>query len=410
MSEAAAPHPAFLRDRSQGSRVTNIELFFDLVYVFAVTQLSHYLLHHRTLAGALQTAVLLAMVWQLWVYTTWLTNWLDPQRIPVRLFLLVLMLVSLAMSAALPRAFGDSGLLVGCSYAAMQIGRSVFAVWALRGEALQANFVRILAWCCVSGTLAVLGGVVTSSDLARALLWLGAVGVDLLGGAVGFWTPGLGRTQTQEWNIEGGHFAERCQAFILIALGESIVVIGATLTGLLGDPHASHGPAAAAFVAAFAGSAALWWLYFDRSAEDGARLIAESADPGRLGRSAYHFIHPIMVAGIIVVAAGDELVLDRPDAVGVSFTSWLILGGTGLFILGHLAFKLTVWKQLNRPRGLALVVLALLGLLAPHVSALTLSCCAAAVVLLVALADHVGPWQIGPATESGRPAVADSPD
>ena len=410
MSESAAPHPGFLRDRSQGSRVTNIELFFDLVYVFAVTQLSHYLLHHETLAGALQAAVLLAMVWQLWVYTTWLTNWLDPLRIPVRLLLLVLMLVSLAMSAALPRAFGDSGLLVGCSYALMQIGRSVFAVWALRGESLQANYLRILVWCCVSGTLAVLGGVAVTSDLARALLWLGAVGVDLLGGAVGFRTPGLGRTHTQEWNIEGGHFAERCQAFILIALGESIVVIGATLTGLLGGPRAGHGPIAAAFIVAFAGSVALWWLYFDRSAEDGARLIAESADPGRLGRSAYHFIHPIMVAGIIVVAAGDELVLDRPDAVGVPFTSWAILGGAGLFILGHLAFKLAVWKHLNRPRALSLVVLALLGLLAPHVSAVALSCCAAAVVLLVALADHLGPMADRRGGGVSRPAVADSPD
>jgi low temperature requirement protein LtrA len=176
--------------------------------------------------------LLLAMVWLLWAYTTWVTNWVDPDRIPARLLLLALMLGSLVMSAGLPLAFADGGLLVGCSYAVMQIGRSAFAIWALRGDPLAVNFERILVWCCVSGTLAVLGGV-TAGVLPRALLWLGAVCVDLLGGAAGFYTPGLGSTPTTEWTIEGGHFAERCQAFILIALGESIVVTGATLFGLL---------------------------------------------------------------------------------------------------------------------------------------------------------------------------------
>jgi low temperature requirement protein LtrA len=380
-----------MRDRSDGhQRVTNVELFFDLVYVFAVTQLSHYLLDHRTAPGALQAALLLAMVWQLWAYTTWMTNWLDPVRIPVRLALLVLMLVSLVMSAALPRAFGDSGLLVGLAYAVMQVGRSLFTVWALRGQPLARNYLRILAWCCVSGALAVAGGL-AAPVLPRAVCWLAAVAVDAGGAATGFWTPWLGRSTTAEWDIEGGHFAERCQAFLLIALGESIVVIGATLAGLLGPlsaPHADRAPVVAAFLVAFAGSVGLWWLYFDRSAGDAARLIAESADPGRLGRSAYHYIHPIMVAGIIVVAAGDERVLAGPDVVGAADTSWLILGGAGLYLAGHLAFKLTVWRRLSWPRAVALVVIALLGLAAPHVSALILSSCTAAVIIAVAVADY----------------------
>jgi low temperature requirement protein LtrA len=381
-----------MRDRAEGrQRVTNVELFFDLVYVFAVTQLSHYLLPRPTVAKALETGLLLVMVWLVWAYTTWVTNWLDPERVPVRVLLLCLSLVGLAMSAALPRAFGDSGLLIGLAYAVMQIGRSLFAVWALAGHPLQRNYQRILAWCCVSGALAIAGGL-TASVYPRVVFWLLAVGVDVLGGAVGFYTPGLGRSTTREWDIEGGHFAERCQGFILIALGESIVVIGGTLAGLLGPlalPHADRAPTVVAFVVAVVGSAALWWLYFDRSAEEAARLIAESDDPGRLGRSAYHLIHPIMVAGIIVVAAADELVLAHPDAVGVGSTSWLILGGAGLYIAGHLAFKLAVWRRLSWQRVGALVVLALLGLLAPHLSALALSACAAAVVVAVAIADHL---------------------
>ena len=129
LAEQESPVPPLLRDRSGVQRVTNIELFFDLVYVFAVTQLSHYLIGHSTVAGALQTGLLLAMVWLVWSYTTWVTNWLDPERMAVRLLLVVLMLVSLAMSVSLPRAFEDLGLWVGGAYALQQIGRSVFMVW-----------------------------------------------------------------------------------------------------------------------------------------------------------------------------------------------------------------------------------------------------------------------------------------
>src|SRR5436190_611447 len=191
LAEQESRVPPLLRDRSGVQRVTNIELFFDLVYVFAVTQLSHYLLGHSTAVGALQTGLLLAMVWLVWAYTTWVTNWLDPELMAVRLLLVVLMLVSLAMSASLPRAFEDLGLWVGGAYALQQIGRSLFMVIALRGHPLEANFQRILAWCVVSSALALAGGLAHGNT--RILLWLGSVCVDLLGGIVGFATPGLGR-------------------------------------------------------------------------------------------------------------------------------------------------------------------------------------------------------------------------
>jgi hypothetical protein len=175
-TETSGRPPALLRDRSHGQRVTNIELFFDLVYVFAVTQLSHYLLSHSTVTGALQAGLLLAMVWLVWAYTTWVTNWLDPDQMAVRLLLVALMLVSLAMSTSLPRAFADLGLWVGGAYAIQQVGRTVFMVIALRGHPLQVNFQRILAWCVASSALAVAGGV--AHGHARALLWIGAVCID----------------------------------------------------------------------------------------------------------------------------------------------------------------------------------------------------------------------------------------
>jgi low temperature requirement protein LtrA len=371
-----------LRDREAGSsQATTIELFFDLVYVFAVTQLSHHLLNNLSVTGALQTVLLLAMVWLVWVYTTWVTNWLDPNRLPVRLLLVGLMLFSLVLSAGLPEAFAERGLWVGGAYALMQIGRSAFAATALRGERLQRNFQRILAWCVVSGALAVAGGF--ADGYARWALWLAAVGIDLLGGAVGFYTPCLGRSATGDWTIDGNHLADRCQAFILIALGESIVAIGATLSEL----HDLTGAALTAFIIAFTGSVALWWIYFDRSAEASTRVVASSTDPGRLGRSAYHFIHPIMIAGIIVAAVADELIIAHPGGhTGAALTA-VILSGPVLFLAGHALFK---WAVFNRPsisRLLALLALAALvpvSLVAPP---LALAVAATAIVVAVAVAD-----------------------
>jgi low temperature requirement protein LtrA len=299
--------------------VTNIELFFDLVYVFAITQLSHHLLGNLTWEGAGQTLLLLVAVWLAWVYTAAVTNYLDPERIQMRLLLLALMLVSLVMSVALPEAFGAGGLVVAGAYVIIQVGRTIFAVVASRGEALQPTWERVLVWYIGISCLWLVGAL--RPVHVRELVWALAIAVDLLGGAIGYYTSGLGRSRTWDWTIEGSHFAERCQAFILIALGESVVVIGATVAGI----HTVAELELAAFIVAFVGSAALWWIYFDRSAEAGARVLAESQDPGRLGRSAYVFIHAIMVAGIIVAAAADAEVLARPAAVGEAATAWLVL-------------------------------------------------------------------------------------
>lgn len=405
--EAMTVLRANLLRRGDGDRrVTNVELFFDLVYVFAVTQLSHHLLQHPSVVGALQTALLLAMVWLVWVYTTWVTNWLDPERLPVRLMLLVLMLASLVLSAGLPQAFSDRGLWVGVAYAVMQVGRSAFAVAGLRGDPLQRNFQRILAWCVVSGALAVVGGFTYGGT--RVGLWIAVIGVDLLGGAVGFNTPGLGRSTTEEWTISGSHFAERCQAFVLIALGESVVVIGSTLSNLHNVTSAQVG----AFVAAFAGAAALWWIYFDRSADAGAQMITDSNDPGRLGRSAYHFIHPVMIAGIIVTAAADERFLTDPTAAVQAPTAWLVLGGTGLFLAGHAAFKATVWHTIPWTRLIALLLLGLLGLLGaagPSMPALALAGATAGVVVLLAAADRMPRHRSTARTHHGAAEISKSP-
>src|SRR4028119_431051 len=144
-----------LRARDGGEqRVTPLELFFDLVYVFAITQLSHLLLDHPTVGGALQTLFLLLVVWWAWQYTTWFTNWFDPDTLPVRLTLVAVMLASLVMSVAIPEAFGERGVMFALAYVAIQVGRTVFAVLALgTSHPLGGSFRRMLCWFAAAGGL-----------------------------------------------------------------------------------------------------------------------------------------------------------------------------------------------------------------------------------------------------------------
>ena len=351
---AAGP---LLRTRGQrGQSVTNTELFFDLVYVFAITQLAHLLLGQLSLRGAAQTTLLLLAVWWAWVDTAWITNWFQPDHRIVRALLLVTMLVSLVMSIALPEAFGSRGLIFATAYVTIQLGRTLFAVAVLGSQpGLRRNFQRILAWSAVAGALWIAGGL--ASGLARDWIWLAAVAVDSSAPAAGFVVPGLGRSQTSDWTIEGGHLAERCQLFIMIALGESIVDIGVTAS----RPELAFHPAViAALVVAFLSSVALWWVYFDRTAEASSQTIVSAADPGRIGRSAYTYFHLPMVAGIIAAAVGDELVISKPGGHARLAAAAVILGGPALYLAGQTLFKRAVFGVTSWPRIAAIVVLAVL--------------------------------------------------
>jgi low temperature requirement protein LtrA len=368
--------------RAGDGQVTNIELFFDLVFVFAVTQLSHVLVAHTTVEGTVQTAILLGIVWQAWIYTTWMTTYLDPTHTAVRIVLLLIMFGSLVLAAELPRAFGDRGLVFALTYVAIQVGRAAFTWFVLRSHELRLTFLRVAAWSSLSGAVVIAGAL--AGTHAREALWVSSIAIDLLGAAAGFWIPVVGRSATRDWTISGSHFAERCQAFVLIALGESIVVTGATFSGLA-HPSAAE---VTAFTLAFVASAGLWWIYFDRSAGDSARVIAESDDPGRLGRNAFHWIHPVIVFGIILNAASDEVVLAHPHEQSTTVT-WLLLGGVGFYLLGHALFKAVVWHVVPWTRLAGIVALVLLLPVAPSISGLALGAATVVVIVGVAVADRV---------------------
>src|ERR671916_609696 len=380
-------HGGMLRTRDgEEQRATPLELFFDLVYVFAITQLSHLLLDHLTIEGALETLFLLLAVWWAWVYTTWVANWFDPDRLPVRLMLVAVMLASLIMSVAIPDAFGERGLMFALAYVAIQVGRTVFVVIALnkslgRSDPLSRNFQRIFFWLLASGVLWIIGGLLEGET--RYVLWALALAVEYISPVVGFYTPGLGRSTTETWRtVEGGHAAERCQLFVILALGESILVTGTTFGEI--QPSAV---AVSAFVVAFLGSVALWWIYFARSAEAAREIISSSEDPGRIARSAYTYFHLPMIAGIIAVAAGDELVVAHPYYLGTPASIALTLGGTALFLAGHAFFKWTVFGELSFSRLVAIVALAVLIPVGFAIPALALAIAAALIVVGVAAWD-----------------------
>jgi low temperature requirement protein LtrA len=366
------------RDAS-GSRVTFVELFFDLVYVFAITQLSQLLLGHLTIRGAAESLVLLLAVWWAWIDTSWVTNWFDPDHPAVRLLLVGIMLASLVMSASLPDAFGGRGLVFAAMYAAMEVGRPLFVVAALPlGNELRRNFQRILVWRGAGAAIWLAGGFGHGS--ARAGLWVAAVVVDFVAPLVGFATPRLGRSHTREWTIAGSHMAERCQLFITIALGESILVSGATF----GELHLTAA-SATALVVAFASSVALWWIYFYRMAEWGSAVMSAAADPGRLGRSAYTYFHVPMVAGIIVTAVADELTIAHPGAHGTGAIAAVALGGPALYLLGNALYKRVMSGRWLASRAVAIAALAALVPVALVVPALVTSLTATLIVVAVAV-------------------------
>lgn len=372
---------SLLRNRDGGhARVGFVELFFDLVFVFAVTQLSHTLIAHPTVGGLVQVTLLMMAVWWAWMYTTWATNWLDVEHRLVRVVLFALMAAGVILSAALPSAFGDRGLAFAAAYAFIQVSRTAFICYAVRRDpVLYRNFLRILVWLIVAAAFWIVGG--QADPRTRLVWWLLALGIEYVGPAARFWVPVMGASNTSDWTVEGGHLAERCGLFIIIALGESILVTGATFAG---QPVWSP-LTISAFASAFVATLAMWWIYFAANAEAASEEISRSDDPGAIARQAYTYVHILLVAGVIVSAVADEWVLAHPAGHTDLKTALALLGGPGLFLLGSLLFELSIWKRWATSRVVGLALLAGLAPVAGQVSPLMLGWLATGVLLLVAV-------------------------
>lgn len=341
-------------------RASTLELFYDLVFVFAITQVSHLLLEHLTWAGAGQALIVLLAVWWSWNYTTWTTNELDTETIPVRLLLLALMLISLLMSVAIPDAFGRHALLFAGSYVAVQVGRHMFLTFAAaQPRTIERERVgRILTWFVAAGVLWIVGALADGPE--RTALWLAALALDYGAPLVLFWVPGRPRLEGATWNVGTEHFAERFGLFIILALGESIVLIGATTS------ESDLAPARIiALVMAFLMSAAIWWLYFTSVARLGEHYLEVSEDRTTLARDGYTFLHVVFAAGIILAAVGDELVIAHPTEV---LPLSEVAAGPAIYLLAltHFGYRLTGTLSKRKLFGmLACVVVGFVGLFLP---------------------------------------------
>ena len=354
MSRYQRPH-----DDGHEQRTTTLELFFDLVFVFAITQVSHLLLDNLTLQGVGHAVLALLVVWWAWNYTTWVTNELDPGSLVVRLLLLGLMFGSLLLAVAIPEAFGERALLFAGSYVAIQVGRHAFLTFAaaVRGTVERERSGRILVWLSAAGVLW-LAGALSDGD-ARTALWVAALAVDYCAPLVLYWVPGRPRLGEGTWEVGTAHFAERFQLFLIIALGETIVIIGATTAELdLGTPRV------AALGLAFLSTAALWWLYFDYVARIAERRLELARERTKLARDAYTYLHVVIVAGVILCGIGDKLVIAHPSEELPAREVAAVAAGPALYLLAQTLFRLRMagsvaWKRLGGAVACVVVALAL---------------------------------------------------
>jgi low temperature requirement protein LtrA len=372
------------RDAGEEQRATTLELFYDLVFVFAITQVSHLLLDNLSWEGAGQATLALLVVWWAWNYTTWVTNELDPDSIVVRLLLIGLMLGSLLMAVAIPRAFEEHGLLFAGSYVAIQVGRHAFLTFAAeeRGTIAREGAARILIWLTAAGVLWLAGGIVDGTG--RTVLWIAALAIDYCGPIVFYWLPGRPRLTGETWEVETSHFAERFQLFMIIALGETIVLTGATTTQLDLDT-----PRVTAFGLAFLSTAALWWLYFNYVARIAQRRLEVSPDRTRLARDGYTYLHVLLVIGVIASAVGDELVIAHPTEELPGREIAAVVAGPAIYLVGHALFRLRMagslsWKRLGG--AIACVAVGGVGTFAPALLVATLL---VAVLVTVIVSEHV---------------------
>jgi low temperature requirement protein LtrA len=345
------------QDVEHGHRVTPLELVFDLVFVFGITQVTGFIADDPTWGGLLRGLLLLGALWWAWALYAWLTNTLDPEEGGVRLAVFGAMGAMLVVSLATPGAFGTEGVIFGVAYfvvRALHVVLYTIAGWGDRD--LLGAVLRIVPTATVGPALLVVAGFVDGT--AQLALWGTALAIDYLGSLVGH---GRG------WRVSPEHFVERHGLVVIIALGESIVALGVGAAGL---------PLGAGLIgAALLGIvvvASLWWSYFDWAAFVSQARLAEATGPERatLARDLYSYLHLPMVTGIILFAVGLKTTLAHLDAPLPTIPALGLTGGAALYLLAHVVLRLRISRSLGHGRPIATLVLVGLLPLAREVPAL----------------------------------------
>ena len=335
---------AELRDEE---RVTPLELFFDLVFVLAITQCTALMAHDPTWSGLAQGLLVLGMLWWAWVGYSWLTSVINPEEGPVRLVMFGAIAALLIVSLCVPEAFDDLAIVFALAYGAVRIAQiGLFMLASPEDDSLRHSVLGLAASTAVAVALLLTASLF--DGLAQGALWMLALFLDMAGPYF-FGSEG--------WKLVPEHFAERHSLIIIIALGESIVAIG---VGAAGELTFGIGLAAVLGVAL---ASAMWWVYFDVVAIVSARRLAQ-AEAGRvqneMARDSYSYLHLAMVSGTVLVALGLKKIIAHVDYQLDFVLAFALLGGLAIYLLGHVAFRYRHVKTINRRRlGLAIVLLLL---------------------------------------------------
>lgn len=361
----------------EGERVTPLELFFDLVFVLAVTQCTALMAHDPTWSGLVQGLLVLGMLWWAWTGYSWLTSVLDPEEGAVRLVMFGAMAALLIVSICVPHAFGSLALAFALTYGAVRIAHiGLFMLASPDDDELRHSVLGLAASTAIA--IGLLAAASLFDGLAQGALWALALFLDM-SGPYFFGSEG--------WKLAPGHFAERHGLVVIIALGESIAAIGVGASGEL-----DLGIAAAA-VLGVALAAAMWWIYFDVVAIVSARRLAE-AEPGRvrneMARDSYSYMHLWMVAGIVLAALGLKVTIGGATAHLDVVPAFALLGGVALYLLGHVAFRYRHIRTVNRHRlMLAIVLLALVPVAMELPAIAALAVVNALIWVMIAYETHI---------------------
>ncbi|GAA2193538.1 low temperature requirement protein A [Micromonospora lupini] len=375
-----------VRGEASLQRATFLELFLDLVFVFALTRISARVIADFTdgqrgvLAGLGQALLLFLALWAVWSLTVWSTSWLDPEAPIVQTVIVLTMIGAMTMAVAVPDAFGARAALFAITYVSLQIGRVVYFHVAGHGRPDPRQTLRVLLWFGVSAPLWIIGGLVDDGTV-RGPLWTVAVLVDYVGLYLGWPTPRIGAQRIGGRMIAAEHLAERYQQFLLIAIGEAIFVLGLAFSG-----SGFHADQTGGYVLALATTVLLWRIYFHVAGRVQDAAVSHSRNAPRLATE-MAFAHLIMIAGIVLTGVGFELFITEPR--GHLPAAWLIaiLGGPVLFLAGRSALEYQVFARVSRSRLAGLLALGLLVPVTIRLEPLTAGAAAAVVLAAVAVGD-----------------------
>ncbi|MBM7502954.1 low temperature requirement protein A [Agromyces aurantiacus] len=365
----------------RAQRVTYVELFFDLVFVFGLTQLGSYLYENQTPLGALEGVIMVCALWWAWVSTTWVTNWLDPVKLPVRLAVIALAFTAFVMSASIAEAFGDRAWAFALAYVVLKLGRAVFMVWATSRHdgRVAREFGNVLVWALGGSALWIVGALLPLP--AQLPCWAAALGLELTGSIAGYPVPGRGRMDIGRWDVSGAHIAERAALFVLIALGEGLLVTGFEFAGEESSPDR-----VIAVVGAFVAAAACWWIYFDHGERIGSEAIQAAEAPGRLARIAYSWVHLVIIGGIVLLGVGDKEVLGHPHEQSLPAVV-AVLGGPMLFLVGTVLFRRVLERRWMRAQLAGIAALVVVAACTPLLDPLSTGSIAALVLVATAAGE-----------------------